>query len=198
MKQNIGRDEARIRRLKKLTEEELEKLKYECQLAYEAPGCLGIAVLTPEMAGKKQSEGEGSGVQMKIDVEKAGVEFVLKYEEEHDRKPIDVSPMFKGYDVVSEGKGEKRYIEVKSFSETGPLQVTSHEWIVSQRLGKNYWLYVVENALNPNERGIIEVCDPFSIFSKIAQQMSILQFKILIEDWKDLLKDAHAKEAGPC
>jgi superfamily II DNA or RNA helicase len=198
LKQNIGRDEAHIKRLKKITEEELEKLKYECQLAYEAPECLGIAILTTGMAGKKQSKNEGSGAQMKIDVEKAGVKFVLKHEEEHDRKPIDVSPMFKGYDVVSEGKDEKRYIEVKSFGETGPLELTSHEWIVSQRLGKNYWLYVVENALSPDKRSIIEVCDPFSVFSKIAQQMSILQFKILIEGWKDLLKDAHVTEAGPC
>jgi superfamily II DNA or RNA helicase len=198
LKQNIGRDEARTRRLEKITEEELEKLKHECQLVYEAPECLGIAVLTPEMAGKKQCENEGSGAQMKIDVEKAGVEFVLKYEEEHDRKPIDVSPMFKGYDVVSEGMGEKRYIEVKSFSETGPLELTSHEWIVSQRLGKNYWLYVVENALSPDKRSMIEVCDPFNVFAKIAQEMSILQFKILIEGWKDLLKGAHATEAVPC
>jgi len=189
LKQNIGRDKARIKRLKQKTEEELEKLQRESQLMPEAPECLAIAILIPEKSVTTKRDKEGLDVRKKIDVERAGLDLVLRYEENHGRKPIDVSLMFKGYDVVSEGESGKRYIEVKSFAETGPLQLTCHEWIVAQRLGNSYWLYVVENALNQDKYKITEICNPFNVFAKVAKKESILQFKILIEEWKEFLRN---------
>ncbi|MEM2914803.1 MAG: helicase-related protein, partial [Candidatus Bathyarchaeia archaeon] len=189
LKQNIGRDKARIKRLKQKTEEELEKLQRESQLMPEAPECLAIAILIPGKSVTTKRDKEGLDVRKKIDVERAGLDLVLRYEENHGRKPIDVSLMFKGYDVVSEGESGKRYIEVKSFAETGPLQLTCHEWIVAQRLGNSYWLYVVENALDQDKYKITEICNPFNVFAKFAKKESILQFKILIEGWKEFLRN---------
>jgi len=70
----------------------------------------------------------------------------MRYEREHGRKPVDVSREFVGYDILSEGKGEVRHIEVKAFATTGKICFTPHEWQMAQRLGDEYWLYVVENV----------------------------------------------------
>jgi hypothetical protein len=187
LKQSIGRDKAAIRRLTNKTEEDLGKLNRESQLICEAPECLGITILVPKK-GQKETDESTLGIEEKREVEKAGIELVMKREIDQGRKPVDVSLMFKGYDIASEGTNEKRFIEVKSFKETGPLELTSHEWIVSERLGPKYWLYVVENVHDKEKRKITEICDPFVVFEKIAEQVSLLQFRILIENWKDQLK----------
>lgn len=111
----------------------------------------------------------------------------MKKEKEEGRKPIDVSKMFKGYDIISEGNNEKRFIEVKSFKETGPLELTCHEWIVSQRLESKYWLYVVENVEDNNRIEMTKVNNPFSVFSNVSQKISLLQYKVLIDEWKAFL-----------
>ena len=91
--------------------------------------------------------------------------------------------------TVSEGNKEKRFIEVKSFKETGPLELTCHEWIVSQRLENKYWLYVVENVEDKEKITMTKINDPFKVFSNISQKISLLQYKILIAEWKAFLRD---------
>jgi hypothetical protein len=39
-----------------------------------------------------------------------------------------------------------RYIEVKARATTGPIALTPNERLMAQRLGEEYWLYIVENA----------------------------------------------------
>jgi hypothetical protein len=197
LKQTIGRYKATIRRLTETTDEELKLLKAESELVYEAPGCLAIAILVPRKVSGKHAKREGVAIEKKMEVEKAGIARVMEYEREHSREPIDVSLMFKGYDITSEGEDEKRFIEVKSFKDTGPLEITSHEWMVSQRLGRDYWLYVVENALSSEKYKISKICDPSVVFANIAERRPFLQFKILIESWKDLLQQTETETAQP-
>ncbi|MCS7179253.1 MAG: DUF3883 domain-containing protein [Anaerolineae bacterium] len=42
--------------------------------------------------------------------------------------------------------GAVRYIEVKARATTGPVVLTPNEWLMAQRLGEEYWLYIVEHA----------------------------------------------------
>lgn len=190
LKQTIGRHKAAIKKLNNSTETGLKKLEMQIQLVCDAPECLAIAVLLPAKNPKKGSSIEpDSIIARRLELEQLSLDYVMKKEIAEGRKPIDVSRLFKGYDIVSEGINEKRFIEVKSFKETGPLEITSHEWIVAQKLGNNYWLYVVENVENNEKITMTTVNNPFTVFSDVSQKISLLQFKILIEQWKAFLKN---------
>jgi SNF2 family DNA or RNA helicase len=187
-KQNIGRNKAAIKRIETTTEAAFQKLKLQAKLVCDAPECLAVAVLIPGKNVKKVSDSDPeSFLARKMQLEKLSLDFVMKKEKEEGRKPIDVSKMFKGYDIVSEGNKEKRFIEVKSFKETGPLELTSHEWIVSQRLENKYWLYIIENVEDSEEITMTKVNHPFSVFSNVSKKISLLQYKILIDQWKAFL-----------
>jgi SNF2 family DNA or RNA helicase len=188
-KQNIGRNKAAVKRIETTTDVAFQKLKLQGQLVCDAPECLAVAVLIPGKNIKKSSGSDpDSFLARKMQLEKISLDYVMKKEKEEGRKPIDVSKVFKGYDIVSEGNNEKRFIEVKSFKETGPLELTCHEWIVSQRLENKYWLYVVENVEDNEKIKMTKVNNPFTVFSNVSQKISLLQYKILISEWKAFLQ----------
>ena len=72
----------------------------------------------------------------KKEVELAGMRAVLQFEKDRantvtEKARIrDVSDRLTGYDIES----FDRVIEVKSFSRTGFIELTSHEWLISSRL----------------------------------------------------------------
>lgn len=74
----------------------------------------------------------------------------MRYEREQGREPQDVSEKYLGYDILSAGAGEI------AISETGPIELTPHEWQMAQRLGDSCWLYVVEYALTTPKLTIIQ------------------------------------------
>ncbi len=67
------------------------------------------------------------------------------------------------------------------------MEITSHEWIVAQKLEGKYWLYIVENVENNEKIVMTKVNNPFNVFSGVSQKISLLQFKILIDQWKAFL-----------
>ncbi len=77
---------------------------------------------------------------------------------------------------------EIRYIEVKAFENTGIVEMTENEWKTAQKLKDNYWLYVVENALNEPKKNIFTIRNPSERFKevKIIRQ----ETRYLISDWK--------------
>lgn len=90
-------------------------------------------------------------IQKRTEVAQAGVEFVLVYEREVGREPIEMLPNHPGYDVESRDEtGELvRLIEVKS-SEGGwgkmGVRLTKNEFDTGREKGELFWLYVVEFA----------------------------------------------------
>ncbi len=187
-KQTIGRHKAAIRKLSISTGNALERLKMQSQLVCEAPECLAIAILLPAKNPKRaSSQNPDSAIARKLELEQLSLDYVMRKEIEEGRNPIDVSRLFKGYDIVSEGKNEKRFIEVKSFKDTGPLELTCHEWIVSQRLEKKYWLYVVEKVNAAGMEAMTRINNPYAVFSNVSQKISLLQYKVLIDEWKAFL-----------
>jgi len=121
-------------------------------------------------------------------IEEVGVRVTLDYEESQGRLPTNVSDEYRGYDVFSKNRNEKRYIEIKAFAKTGVLQLTSHEWLVARKFGINYWLYVVENASIPNNRKMYIVRDPFRNLSAVAQLKDTIQLRVIIRNWKSALQ----------
>ena len=93
----------------------------------------------------------GFDANIRTEIEKAEQDAVIRYEKkqaatsEEENLVKDVSDRDTGYDVESFGG---KCIEVKSFKTTGSPKITSHEWETAHRMKDDYWLYIVENALD--------------------------------------------------
>jgi hypothetical protein len=91
------------------------------------------------------------------EVEKIGMEYVMKYEKENGRDPQDVSSENLGFDIRSIDKsGAVRYIEVKTRSGEGAVALTQNEWFKAKRFQDDYYLYVVLNAVSSPELYIFQ------------------------------------------
>ena len=156
----------------------LQKLQQEKNLAFHSPVLQNICLIIPDK-GKSFSPEE---TELKRKIELAGMDAVMEYEKENNRTPVDISMEFVGYDVKSSSKEGFRYIEVKAFKTTGTVEMTENEWITAKKLGDDYWLYIVENALNEVEMNIFTVRNPSERFKdvKIVQRDT----RYLISDWK--------------
>jgi CRISPR/Cas system-associated exonuclease Cas4 (RecB family) len=170
----IAIEDNKRKELSRKLKEELKRLESEYQTtAYYEP--IGLAIIIREKDGTDE----------KMAVERAGIRAVIEYEwnraggdQEKFVKIKDVSAMFMGYDVES----FDRVIEVKSFKDTGPVEMTSHEWQTALRMKDMYWLYVVENALTRPK--IHTINNPAERFRNKVKKVPITDYKYIIEDWK--------------
>ncbi|MEM1542626.1 MAG: helicase-related protein [Ignisphaera sp.] len=176
MRVAIGREEANIR----LYKEEWERKKRELKAKYtlmegEEPELLAAAVIIPPK--------EHSLIAANIrEIERKGIEEAIKYELSQGRKPIDVSTEFRGYDIISEGTNERRFIEVKSFFKGGDIEMTSNEWLMAERLRDKYWLYIVENTMDDEKRKLSLIQNPYEALRKVANFKEVKDFKVFIEE----------------
>jgi len=114
-------------------------------------------------------------------VDEAGIAAVVHFERECGRVPDVKDHNNKGFDIQSEyPDGEiARYIEVKSsrgpWDELG-VGLSDAQFLHAQRVEDQYWLYVVEFALSPEDRRIWPIPDP-------ARQVTDFMFD---DGWKGL------------
>ncbi|MDO9538225.1 MAG: DUF3883 domain-containing protein, partial [Thermoplasmata archaeon] len=97
------------------------------------------------------------------EVEKAAVEFVTKWELEHGAATVKSRELDGvGYDLESYDVSHNliRFIEVKGKTTEHDGILTPNEWSAAERLGKDYWLYVVENPKTKPD--LLRVRDPFN------------------------------------
>ena len=169
--------------------QELKSLRQENQqskiISLELCGPVDIALLVPPSDQKNwDPKTEAARIdleKLKKEIELKGMKIVCRYEKEHGRIPEDVSKeTVRGYDILSKSKNEKRHIEVKSFSTTNPIQISSNEWRVASQLREDYYLYVVENIFKDPETQPTIVPDPYLNLEKYVK-------KVLIEDYKMVL-----------
>lgn len=180
----IRREEANIERYKKDWENKERELEEKYTLVGgDYPELMAVAVvLSKARLSRTISEFEK--------VERLAVEEAMKYEVSHGRKPTDVSKEFRGYDIVSEGGGEKRFIEVKGFAVSGDVEMTSNEWLTAERLKDSYWLYIVENALDDEKRRVTAtIRNPYEALKELAKVREMRDFKVVVkaESWKSLI-----------
>jgi len=125
-------------------------IEREQNLTMNNPSFVGIARVLPRTE-------TGGDMYRDEEVERIGMEIVMKFESENEREPEDVSKENLGFDIRSRGKdGKVRYIEVKARAGVGSVALTQNEWFKAQRLGNDYYLYVVWNAgKDPNTRPYI-------------------------------------------
>lgn len=144
------------------------------ELEIKPIGC--VYVLPEEMTRKalrKNTTDESDNIRKQIEIE--AIKYVIEFERSNGRIPRDVSGENLGYDIISSGHSETRYIEVKGFK-TCPreVEITANEWRVAEELGDKYWLYIVLNVLDPKKREILTIQNPYAKFhSKCAKLIKI-------------------------
>ncbi len=158
-----------------------QRLQQEKNLAFHTPILQNICLIIPKQGISLSPE----EAENKKKIELAGMMAVMRYETEQLRTPTDVSLEFLGYDIKSTSIEGMRYIEVKAFEGTGVIEMTENEWKTSQKLNDNYWLYVVENALNETKRNIFTIRNPSERFKDI--KIVHRETSYLISDWKSKL-----------
>lgn len=92
------------------------------------------------------------------EIERIAVQAVIAHEEAQGRVVQSVEAEDRGFDLISrlphpedpQTALDVRFIEVKGRSHTGEIALTANEYKTSQRLKRDYWLYVVlECAATP-------------------------------------------------
>ncbi len=125
---------------------------------------LGVTV-EPDMEVAEVQTAEQREQIMRVD--RAGISRVLAFEHENERVPSEMPHTNPGYDIESHGPGDMiRYIEVKSLSgEWQPSNLpalTATQFDMAQELGHEFWLYVVEYALDDDAWQIYCLRNPFN------------------------------------
>jgi len=150
---NSGEDVALVIHNKQLQKEQYRRAHQELSQQIERELCLSVN--TPQFLSAVRvlplplaPEQEEAEMHRDLEVEQRGMEVVLCYEREHGRQPQDVATENLGYDVRSfdPSSGTTRYIEVKARAGSGSVALTQNEWFTAQRLGEDYYLYVVLHA----------------------------------------------------
>ena len=81
-----------------------------------------------------------------------------------------------GFDIRSREKnGKVRYIEVKARAGIGAIAMTQNEWFKAQRLGRDYYLYVVWNARKDTDTVPIIIQNPASNLT-VDQMVEIVRY----------------------
>jgi len=172
----IQQEEEQLKTLLRERQEKLAELQKERHLRALDPELIAVAVIVPKPSLAQAASEE----EAKRTVEQAGMAFVLDYERQQGRDPLDVSREYRGYDILSAGERETRYIEVKAFATTGAVELTPHEWQIARRLQDAYWLYVVENVLT--EPRLYTIQNPAG---SLKAQPVVGIVKLVIQNWRE-------------
>ncbi len=151
-----------------------EEIRRQTVLLPSTPRVLGVARVVPQTAGDP-------AIRSDAEIEAIGVQVAMDYERQHGREPQDVSAQNLGYDIRSTAPdGTVRYIEVKARATTGAIVLTPNEWLMAQRLGEEYWLYVVENAATAPTLHTIR-----NPAAKLRPQEVVEIVRFVVNDWKE-------------
>ena len=153
-----------------ISKKELEQLiEKETNLTMSMPSFAGIIRVMPK------SEVTESMIR-DDEIERIGMEITMNYERKAGREPEDVSRQNLGFDIRSrERNGNIRYIEVKARAVVGAIAMTQNEWFKAQRLGDDYYLYVVWNAGKDADTVSHIIQNPASNLT-VDQQVEIVRY----------------------
>jgi hypothetical protein len=176
---NRAQEENRRDQLSQRLKDRLAEIEQEKHLSEKPPDLLGVAVVLPAPAEMVAAAGD---MVSDPEVESIAIEFVKRYEMSQGRKPVSVEEENCGWDITSLLSGEpERYIEVKGRAGAGAVALTPNEWIKAQRLGKDYWLYVVVNCKSQPELFFIQ--DPASKL-RPTEEISVVRYVVAQAEWQ--------------
>ena len=170
--QNERRNREDLERKRAQLERQIES---EINLLLSSPQVLGVVAVMPKSPVTDV-------LKRDKEIEEIGMKVAMDFENAQRRKPEDVSTQNLGFDVRSQTTDENfRYIEVKSRARTGKIALTPNEWLMAHRLGNEYWLYVITNAIKTPELYTIE--NPAEKL-KPEEEVEIVRF--VVKDWKSV------------
>jgi SNF2 family DNA or RNA helicase len=122
------------------------------------------------------------------EVEHIAMKVAMEYECQNGRQPRDVSQEFLGYDIESwdPRTGKMRFIEVKGRAGEGDIVMTQHEWATAEKLGDQYWLYVVFNVKrHPRQRlTLITIQNPVKKLRPVVEKRYHISLKDILNQIK--------------
>lgn len=170
----IVEEQRRLEDLRQRKENLEREIRLETALAPCEPRVLGVARVIAKLPADEDMRSDP-------EIELVGMEVAMEYERNNGRTPLDVSAENLGYDIRSEAPdGLVRYIEVKARAKTGPIVLTRNEWMMAQRLGDEYWLYVVTNAATEPELHTIQ-----SPASKLEPEEVTEIVRYVVRNWEE-------------
>jgi len=165
----IRNKEEQKRKYEKGRDELQDIIAKERNLTMTMPSFLGTVRVKPAVH-------VGEDMRRDDEVERLGMQIVMKYEKDEGRFPEDVSKDNLGFDIRSKSRdGKARYVEVKARALVGSVALTQNEWFKAQRLGTDYYLYVVWNAgSDPNAKPRI-IQDPVRNV-KVEERIEVVRY----------------------
>ncbi|TAL70494.1 MAG: DUF3883 domain-containing protein [Bacteroidetes bacterium] len=160
-KQALSNSEDKLEVLNHRLEKRLSELEMERNCTISDVQHIGRAWILPH---PERQTPEIQNMVRDDEIEKFAIDFVIKYEEQRGWEVKSVEKENRGFDLISRRPHpedpqtaiEVRFIEVKGRSGIGDIAVTSNEYKTAERLGKDYWLYVVFNCAGKPELKIIQ------------------------------------------
>jgi len=151
-----------------------EEIRRQTSLLPATPEILGVARVVPEAQTTP-------AMRPDAEIEAIGMRVAMEYERRQGRTPEDVSAQNLGFDIRSvAADGSVRYIEVKARATTGPIVLTPNEWMKAQRLGEEYWLYIVEDAAT--DPTLYTIQNPAA---KLRPEEVAEVVRYVVKDWKN-------------
>ncbi|WP_156169995.1 protein NO VEIN domain-containing protein [Aurantiacibacter luteus] len=120
----------------------------------------------PKGDERSSSDQRGSNKERIDEIDKAAMAAVVDWEGKRGFDPRVQSHYNPGFDIISEPKegGETRYIEVKgladAWTERG-VKLSRTQMQFAREKSDDFWLYVVEHALDPKKRNVHAIRNPF-------------------------------------
>jgi hypothetical protein len=154
----ISQIEQRILELNNRLDLRRNKLVKERQISITDVRHLGSAWVLPH---PERDQPEIKAMRSDDEIESIAVDTVIKYDESQGRRVQSVEKENRGFDLISrayhpedpETAIDVRFIEVKGRAQVGEVALSENEYKTAQRLGNDYYLYVVYNcATNPEIR----------------------------------------------
>ncbi|MBO3798318.1 MAG: helicase-related protein [Thermoproteota archaeon] len=169
--QNERRNREELERKKARLEKQIES---ETHLLPSSPNILGVAAVVPKVPAD-------DALKEDREIEEIGMRVAMEFEASRGRSPEDVSAQNLGFDIRSTAQdGSIRYIEVKARAGEGKIALTPNEWMMANRLGGEYWLYVVANAKDNPELYTIQ-----NPAEKLKPEEEVEVVRYIVTDWKN-------------
>ena len=165
-------------------------------LALSAPEIVGAAAIVKAEPAPVTSSGSGEPPMRRSDeVEEAAMAQAVAYEQKRGWEVEDVSAEACGYDLLSRSPdGDVRYIEVQGRAGVGAVEVSENEWLKAEQLGKDYWLYIVTDALKAPALHLVQ--DPAHRLPR-EEVVPQVRYRVAQQGWKRVAESAVIYQVSP-
>ncbi len=163
---NIVQSEQHLDELNQRLETRREQLEMERHCTIGDIAHLGRAWVVPH---PERASPDVAHMVRDEDIEKIAVQQAIRHEESRGWVVESVETENRGFDLISRRPHphvlgtfvEVRFIEVKGRAQVGEVALSANEYKTAQRLGSDYWLYVVYHCAAAPELHV--VCDPIRL-----------------------------------